>query len=84
MPLFHIQDDDRQMWVIAHNYQNAASEYHRQMCVENEELMIDGWEPEPPKGIVWICDDDEILITNALFQGKGDGSFTCGPNKEGI
>lgn len=55
MPLFQIQDDDRPVFVIAVNFEHALTRYETLVRSEN-----DG-EYEPPKGVAYLADDDDIL-----------------------
>jgi len=59
MPLFHVQDNDRPLWIVAKNYGQAEFIYKKVVARENE-VSID--ELEPPLGISFICDDSDLLL----------------------
>jgi hypothetical protein len=59
MPLFHIQDDDRPTWVIALDYREAIEKWEAMLRKETD---MDIFEIQPPKGIAWMCDDDELIL----------------------
>lgn len=56
MPLFHVQDSDRPMWVIGKDWQDALTQWKTVIAHEN-----DGDVGEPD-GIQHVCDDDEIIV----------------------
>lgn len=56
MPLFHVDDADRQAWVIARTYAEAVEKWEKVIRDENG-----GEEGNPPKGVTYICDDDELI-----------------------
>jgi hypothetical protein len=58
MPLYHIQDVDRPMWVIASGYGHAVSKWKTLVAKENE---IKESEVEDPETVDFICYDDEII-----------------------
>lgn len=53
--LYHIQDSDRPMWVIAANWQDALEKWKTKIREENE------GECDEPEGIQRICDEDDLL-----------------------
>lgn len=55
MNLYHIQDSDRPMWVIAANWQDALDKWKAKIKEENE------GECDEPQGIELICDEDDLL-----------------------
>jgi hypothetical protein len=58
MPLFHVQDSDRPLWVIADNFQQAHNKWAELMAKEND---MDWRDVDPPHGIAHICDDKDLL-----------------------
>jgi hypothetical protein len=60
MPLFHVQDTDRPMYVIAETYSKALEEWAKSMVIENE-CHID--DMEPPLGIRYVCPDDDLILS---------------------
>lgn len=66
MPLYHVQDSDRPMFVIAANYQAAVKRWETLIALENE-CEPDGI--EPPQGIAHVADDNDILIASD-YMGK--------------
>lgn len=58
MPLYQIQDDDRPGFVFAINFQAALEKYAQAVASENDGEAL------PPKGIVHIADDTEIIISH--------------------
>lgn len=60
MPLFHVQDSDRPLYVVAKNYGEAEYKWREIIAIENTMFIKD---IEPPLGISFICKDND-LITN--------------------
>lgn len=60
MPLYHVQDPDRPLWVVAKNYQDAIDKWKRVIAVENDDDLD---AVDDPQGIAHICDDNELIIT---------------------
>lgn len=58
MPLFHVQDHDREMWVIADNFQQAHNKWGELVARENDIAPLD---VEIPLGIRFVCDDNDLL-----------------------
>lgn len=58
--LFHVQDADRPMFVIAGDWNGALAAWRRLISTENEEPIED----IEPDGIVLVCGPDELLIGN--------------------
>jgi len=61
MPLFHVQDADRPAYVLAKNYSEAEERWRAVVGAEND------WEGDdddfaPPLGIMFVCDDAELLL----------------------
>lgn len=56
MPLFKVDDNDRPAFVFARTYAEAIEKWETVIREEN-----DGEIAEPPKGVAFICDDDEII-----------------------
>ena len=58
MPLFHVQDCDRPMFVKALDYNHAVQKFVTKMAEEDE------CRPEDitlPQGVQYVCDDDDFL-----------------------
>lgn len=56
MSLFHVQDDDRPMYVVASNYLDAIAKWQKVIETENVD------QPQAqPKGVAIICDDDDLI-----------------------
>lgn len=58
MPLFHVQDADRPMYVIGDSYHEAIQAWLHIIAIENE---MDVGDVEPPLGINYLCPDDELI-----------------------
>jgi hypothetical protein len=56
MPLFHVQDSDRPMWVIGKDWQDALSQWKKLIAAENK------GETGEPQGIQHVGDDDELIV----------------------
>ncbi len=56
--LYHIQDNDRPMWVLASNYGEAVERWKQHIAPENECLPED---VEEPMGVSFVCDANDIL-----------------------
>lgn len=61
MPLYHIQDSDRPLWIVAKDWRDALDQRKAQIALEN-----DGDEAEP-QGIQHVCDNDELIVYG-VFQ----------------
>jgi hypothetical protein len=59
MPLFHIQDADRPMFVIDENYKDALEYWREAMAIENE---CQTSEVEEPLGIKFVCSNNDLII----------------------
>ena len=57
MKLYHIQDPDRPMYVVAANWQDALSRWKSHIREEN-----DGEEGDEPSGITIIAEEDDLII----------------------
>lgn len=60
MPLFHVQDDDRPMWVLASDFDTATQKWRKFIAGENNNQRIE--EVQGPTGVQKICDDDEFIL----------------------
>ena len=58
MPLFHIQDDDRPLYVVAHDYNQAVAKWQKIVKDENDDIE----EPILPKAVALIADDHDLVI----------------------
>jgi len=68
MPLYHVQDDNAPKWVLAANYANAIEKWKKAVAAENE--PYEPGEIEEPKGIVFVCDDDDLVIADSMRWPK--------------
>jgi hypothetical protein len=59
MPLFKVLDPSRPMYVIEKTFSTALALYMEVVTAGNETLPD---EIEPPREIIYICDDDELLV----------------------
>ena len=59
MPLYNIQDADRPAWVFARGYEEAEQKW---MTVIAEENGIPLDEVDPPQGISFVCENNELII----------------------
>jgi hypothetical protein len=58
MPLYHVQDSDRPMWVIANDYGDAVDSWKKFVAQENDMSYL---EVEEPRGVQFICDRDDLI-----------------------
>ena len=58
MPLFHVQDTDRPMWVRSKTWGEAVYLWKRFVAVENDIIPED---VEEPLGIQFLAADDEVI-----------------------
>jgi len=58
MPLYHIQDDDRPMWVMARDYSHAVSKWMVAVAQENKMEVKD---VEEPRGVQLVCEDNDFI-----------------------
>ena len=56
--LYHVQDDDRPMYVVATSWIDALSRWKEQVSAENEESIE---ETAEPNGIARVCDDGDLI-----------------------
>ena len=56
--LFHVQDSDRPMWVLATNWQQAIQKWKTLIAIEND--MIASC-VEEPLGVNFVCDSSELI-----------------------
>lgn len=59
MPLFYVQDDDRPLFVLARDFADAEAKYRMVIKRENDG---DDFQYEPPKGINYVADDNDVVI----------------------
>jgi len=60
MKLFHVQDDDRPLYVVAESYQAAHARWAEVIRAEND-MELDE-EPDFPLGISIVCGADDLLL----------------------
>lgn len=65
MPLFHVQDDDRPMYVIANCYAIAIEKWRAVVASEN-----DGEDPGDPAGVHLIADDEDIIVGSGTIESR--------------
>ena len=58
MPLFHIQDSDRPMWVMSADWESALSLWKMHVAIENE---VDVADVEEPLGIQFVADENDLI-----------------------
>ena len=56
MPLYHVQDADRPLWIVAPDWSSAIATW--KLVIENE----NGGESNDPDGVSLICDDDDMAF----------------------
>lgn len=66
MNLYHVQDNDRPMWVLAKDYGHAVTLWKRHVGEENDMSAI---VVDEPQGVQFICDEDDLL--NAVAKAEG-------------
>lgn len=66
MNLYHVQDSDRPMYVLAHDWQNALARWKARVAFEND---CGPDEMEEPQGIALVCEQDDLILT-ALAEIK--------------
>jgi hypothetical protein len=60
MPLYHIQDSDRPLWIVAPDWATAIEVWKRVIEQENDGAVSE------PDGVSMICDDDDIAFDPAF------------------
>lgn len=56
--LYHIQDADRPMWVVAPNWTEALKRWTNRMALENDQKPE---EVETCRGIQLVCEADDLI-----------------------
>lgn len=56
--LYHIQDADRPMWVVAPNWTEALTRWKNRMAVENDQ---EPEEVEECRGVQLVCEADDLI-----------------------
>ena len=59
MSLYHIQDPDRPLYVVAGTYAQAVDGWRALATQENKDCDMTGEEPD---GVALVCGDDDLLI----------------------
>ncbi len=70
--LFHVQDAECPMYVVAVDWKAALDAWRRQVSIEDD--LAAGYPAEvlEPDGIMLVCGSDELLICEpALIEGCG-------------
>lgn len=62
MNLYHIQDSDRPLWIVAASWSAALSTWKQDVAQEND---MDPNEVEEPQGITLVCEAHELIVTEA-------------------
>lgn len=73
MPLYHVQDSDRPLWIVATGFGHAAVKWKTIVAEENaiQYLDVDG-----PSGIYLLCDDDELVVHETTQRALAECSKT--------
>ncbi|MGE0289341.1 MAG: hypothetical protein AB7I42_24085 [Bradyrhizobium sp.] len=58
MKLYNVQDAERPMFVVAETFAQAIARWTALVQFENPGVEID-----PPQGVQFIADDDELLLS---------------------
>jgi len=58
MPLFQIQDDDRPMYIVASDLQQAVQKWREVLDCENPDDDCSGTQPQ---GIIFLASDDDLI-----------------------
>jgi len=58
MSLYHIQDSDRPMWVMARDYGHAVNKWKVFIAKEND---MEEKDVEEPVGVELVCEDNDFL-----------------------
>jgi len=66
--LFHIQDSDRPVWVVADSYQQAVDKWQKALYSESPDDYKDSEDVGLPQGIQYVCSDDELIIEDTFFD----------------
>lgn len=59
MNLYHIQDADRPMFVVASSWQAALTAWQKQISIENEDCPPEEFNPQ---GIAFVAEHRDLLI----------------------
>lgn len=59
MKLFHVQDSDRPLYIVADDFSAAVTRWRQVILAENEGEFEPGELPDPD-GVSLVCDDDEL------------------------
>lgn len=70
MKLFHVQDSDRPMFVVAESFQDAVDRW--EALVREENHTPPNEKIEPPSGIAFICDENDLLIGTSKPAGQSE------------
>ena len=69
MPLYHVQDNDRPLWVMADDFAHAVRKWRTVIAAENEQSFE---ETEEPQGVTLICDDNELVVGLSTVRQLGE------------
>ena len=59
MNLYHVQDDDQPMWVIANDYGDAVHKWKLQIS-EMDQMSIS--EVDDPRGVAFVCAEEDLIL----------------------
>jgi hypothetical protein len=62
MKLYHVQDGDRPMWVVADSYAMAVERWKEKVSDENPLDCPTKLDVGDPDGVTLVCDEDEVLL----------------------
>lgn len=63
--LYHVQDNDRPLFVIAGSWASAVALWKRAIAIENE---LDAEDVDEPKGVQLVAEEDEWITELNLIQ----------------
>jgi hypothetical protein len=66
MPLYHVQDADRPLWVIATSMADAVSTWKDQIVYEDPENYPKPEDVEEPQGVTLICGVDDLILSDKM------------------
>jgi hypothetical protein len=72
MSLYMIQDNERPMWVIARDYNDALRLWESRVREEND--MAKDEAVDPPQGIQHICEQGDLIWPREPWQNLPPGS----------
>lgn len=67
MNLYHVQDDDRPVYVLASSWEAALAIWREKIRAENEDVDPEELDLDPA-GILFVAKDDEILFERRALR----------------